>query len=65
MNAVETMPELSTDIILGIDRALGFHERAIEEAIAAGADREALADYTMCLNAAKTWLMRVMKEYRQ
>lgn len=50
---------LTEAAILGIDRALSFHDRAIAQSIADGADptTESVSDLLTCLRAAQSWLM--------
>ena len=57
-------PGLTMDVYLGLDVALGYHDRAIAEAIANGADPEtdSMKDLLQCLHAAQAWLMTVDPE---
>ena len=50
-------PDLTEDVILGLDRTLSFHRQAIDEVLAKGGDPEAMKDLTECLHAAQAWLM--------
>ncbi len=62
MNTTLFTGELTWDAIQGLSRALGFHERAIDEAISKGGDPEAMKDILDCLHAAKSWLMTISRE---
>lgn len=56
----DTLPDMTPDIILGIDRALSFHARSIALSIEEGVNAESFADYIACLNAAQGWVMQVL-----